>query len=327
MIAHASHDDASECARITMAHARTFSLASRLLPGAKRRAAYALYAFCRIADDLVDQADHNNVARLGEQLTAYRTQLQAALDGRPSGPIFREVAWVAREFDVSPDPLFELLDGVRRDLEAHTYDSWAELERYCEGVASSVGEMCTYVFGVPAGPEMRTQAIQYARTLGTAMQLTNILRDVGEDAQRGRCYLPAEDMARFDLTPQDVLTRGADLARHRGWAPLMAYEVSRARALYAAAMPGIALLHHDAQRCAAACATGYAGILSAIEAQRYDTISTRARIGRLARVGILWNAWRYRAPAPDLSALGHGPRIVWEPNAVAKNTDSLIRLA
>ena len=72
---------------------------------------------------------------------------------------------------------------------------------------------------------------------------------------------------------------------------------------------------------------GYAGILSAIEAQRYDTISTRARIGRLARVGILWNAWRYRAPAPDLSALGHGPRIVWEPNAVAKNTDSLIRLA
>jgi phytoene synthase len=159
------------------------------------------------------------------------------------------------------------------------------------------------------------------------MQLTNILRDVGEDAQRGRCYLPAEDMARFGLTPQDVLTRGPELARDAGWAPLMAYEVSRARALYAAAVPGIALLDGDAQRCAAACAYGYAGILTAIEAQQYDTISTRARIGRLARVGILWNAWRYRAPAPDLSALGHGPRIVWEPNAVPSNTDSLIRLA
>ena len=327
MIVSASLDDASECARITMVHARTFSLASKLLPASKRRAAYALYAFCRIADDLVDQADHDNVSELAIQLDAYRNQLQSALDGRPSGPIFREVAWVAREYEVSPAPLFELLDGVRRDLEAHTYATWLDLEQYCEGVASSVGEMCTYVFGVPAGPTMRTQAIQYARTLGTAMQLTNILRDVGEDAQRGRCYLPAEDMARFGLTPQDVLTRGPELARDAGWAPLMAYEVSRARALYTAALPGIALLDGDAQRCAAACANGYAGILTAIEAQNYDTISTRARIGRLARVGILWNAWRYRAPAPDLSALGHGPRIVWEPNAVAANADSLIRLA
>lgn len=327
MIMQASVDDASECARITMAHARTFSLASKLLPAEKRRAAYALYAFCRIADDLVDQADHDNVAALGAQLDAYCRQLQAALDGHPSGPVFREVAWVARRFDVSAAPLFELLGGVRRDLEANTYASWPDLEQYCEGVASSVGEMCTYVFGVPAGPAMRVQAIQYARTLGTAMQLTNILRDVGEDAQRGRCYLPADDMARFGLTPQDVLTRGAEVTQHPGWAPLMAYEVSRARALYAAAMPGIALLDHDAQRCAAACANGYAGILTAIEAQNYDTISTRARIGRLARVGILWNAWRYRAPAPDLSALGNGPRIVWEPNAVAANADSLIRLA
>jgi phytoene synthase len=170
MIANASLDDASECARITMAHARTFSLASKLLPGAKRRAAYALYAFCRIADDLVDQADHDNVSELAVQLDAYRSQLQAALDGRPSGPIFREVAWVAREYDVSPAPLFELLDGVQRDLESQTYATWEELEQYCEGVASSVGEMCTYVFGVPAGPAMRTQAIRYARTLGTAMQ-------------------------------------------------------------------------------------------------------------------------------------------------------------
>lgn len=94
---------------------------------------------------------------------------------------------------------------------------------------------------------------------------------------------------------------------------MMQYEVSRARALYDAALPGIALLAPDAQRCAAACATGYAGILTAIEAQEYDTISARARLGRLARVGILWNAWRYRAENPDLSTLGRGPRIVWEP--------------
>lgn len=331
LTARSSPADAAECARITMAHARTFSLASKLLPAHKRRAAYALYAFCRVADDLVDQADHGELDALRTQLTAYRDELQAALDGRPSGPIFRELAWVTRAHDVSPAPLFELLDGVARDLEAHRYASWAELEQYCEGVASSVGEMCTYVFGVPAGPAFRTQAIRYARTLGTAMQLTNILRDVGEDAQRGRCYLPADDLARFGLTPDEVLAASPSLVRKDGWRQLMAFEVRRARALYDAAMPGIALLEPDAQRCAAACATGYAGILSAIEAQQYDTITTRARIGRLARVGILWNAWRYRAPAPDLSALGHGPRINWEPDPAASpataNADSLIRLA
>ena len=315
MILRAPDADARECEQITHSHARTFSLASKLLPSDKRRAAYALYAFCRIADDLVDQVDQSdagNTQALSQQLEEYRAQLQAALDGRPSGPIFREVAWVASAYDVSPAPLFELLDGVGRDLVVTTYESWADLERYCQGVASSVGEMCTYVFGVPAGPAMRTHAIRYARTLGTAMQLTNILRDVGEDAQRGRCYLPAEDLARFGLTAEQVLT-DRQLARDPRWRPMMQYEVSRARALYDAALPGIALLAPDAQRCAAACATGYAGILTAIEAQEYDTISARARLGRLARVGILWNAWRYRAENPDLSTLGRGPRIVWEP--------------
>jgi phytoene synthase len=322
MILRASGADARECELITQTHARTFSLASKLLPTEKRRAAYALYAFCRIADDLVDQVDVTDALAgdaLAQQLGEYRSQLQAALDGRPSDPIFREVAWVVSAYQVSAAPLFELLDGVARDLSHSTYATWCELDQYCQGVASSVGEMCTYVFGVPAGPVMRDHAIRYARTLGTAMQLTNILRDVGEDAQRGRCYLPAEDLARFGLTPEQVL-HDRQLARDPRWRPMMQYEVSRARALYAASLPGIALLSPDAQRCAAACATGYAGILSAIEAQDYDTISARARIGKLARVGILWNAWRYRAAAPDLSTLGRGPRIIWEPATQVAST-------
>lgn len=325
MILRAPDADARECEQITHAHARTFSLASKLLPAEKRRAAYALYAFCRIADDLVDQVDQGDVGHgraLALQLEEYRAQLQNALDGRPSGPIFREVAWVASAYNVSPSPLFELLDGVARDLVHTTPQSWADLEAYCQGVASSVGEMCTYVFGVPAGPVMRTHAIQYARTLGTAMQLTNILRDVGEDAQRGRCYLPVEDLQRFGLSADEVLSN-RQLARDARWRPMMQYEVGRARALYAASLPGIALLAPDAQRCATACATGYAGILAAIEAQDYDTISARARLGKLARVGILWNAWRYRAEDPDLSTLGRGPRIVWEP-APHANSEHLV---
>ena len=318
-------DDALQCERITREHARTFSLASRLLPGAKRRAAYALYAFCRIADDLVDQADHNNVAALADQLNDYQLQLQAAIDGRPSGAVFREVAWVTRTYHVPSAPLFELLSGVARDLDAARYETWAQLETYCEGVASSVGEMCTHVFGVPGGPGMRERAVKYARTLGVAMQLTNILRDVGEDAKRGRCYLPADDLARFGFTPHDVLTNRL-LARDPQWAPMMTYEVSRARSLYDAATPGIAMLDVDSQRCAAACATGYAGILAAIEAQNYDTISTRARLGRLARVGILWDAWRFRAAPLDLATLADGPRIVWEPT-LPVGAEKIARLA
>ncbi|MBU6367178.1 MAG: phytoene/squalene synthase family protein [Gemmatimonadetes bacterium] len=321
-------DDAGECARITRVHARTFSLASRLLPADKRRAAFALYAFCRIADDLVDQADHGDRVALRAQLEAYRQQLRDALAGAPSGPVFRELASVTRRYAVDAAPLFELLDGVERDLEAQRYATWEALERYCQGVASSVGEMCTYVFGVPAGAALLPQAIRFARTLGTAMQLTNILRDVGEDAQRGRCYLPAEDLARFGLATDEVMAGArTGLARDPRWARLMAFEVSRARALYDAAVPGIALLAPDAQGCAAACATGYAGILGAIEAQGYDTLTARARLGRLARVGILWQAWRYRPPVPDLSALRRGPRVEWEPNTASASADALVRLA
>ncbi|HYW31906.1 MAG TPA: phytoene/squalene synthase family protein [Gemmatimonas sp.] len=297
--------DALECERITRVHARTFSLASLLLPVAKRRAAYALYAFCRVADDLVDAAPrdsrgHADALRL--QLAEYERQLQAALDGRPSGPIFREVARVTEEYDVPAAPLFELLAGVARDLDSAHYENWHALEGYCQGVASSVGEMCTHVFGVVGGANVRERAVVYARTLGVAMQLTNILRDVGEDAKRGRCYLPADELAQFGLTSRDVL-HNTGLARDPRWRPMMSYQVTRARALYEAAMPGIAMLSPDAQRCAAACATGYAGILNAIEAQEYDTISSRARLGRIARVGILWDAWRYRAVPPDLASL------------------------
>lgn len=313
MTVRAPDADARECEQITLSHARTFSLASKLLPADKRRAAYALYAFCRVADDLVDQVDAGNAMELAQQLDAYRAQLHDALDGRPSGAIFREIAWVSQRFEISPAPLFELLDGVGRDLIVTTYNTWHDLERYCQGVASSVGEMCTYVFGVPSGPAMRAQAVQYARTLGMAMQLTNILRDVGEDAERGRCYLPSDDLAQFGLSPEDVLANPR-LAEDPRWRPFMEYEVSRARALYEAALPGIALLADDAQRCAIACATGYAGILAAIESQGYDTISTRARLGRVARVRILWRAWRFRAGDPDLSLLGRGPRVNWKPS-------------
>jgi len=322
-----SYADALHCERVVRAHARTFTLASYFLPPRKRRAAFALYAFCRVADDLVDAAasapDESVAAGAGRRLADYGRQLGAALAGRPCGPVFRELAWAVAEYAIPEPALRELLEGVARDLHPARYPTWPELARYCEGVASSVGEMCTHVFGL-AAEAAAARAVRYARILGVAMQLTNILRDVGEDARRGRCYLPDDDLATFGIDRDEVL-RNPTLPRDERWRPLMAFEVGRARALYEAALPGIALLAPDAQRCASACATGYAAILSAIEQNGYDTVSTRARLGHWARASILWDAWRAR-PAAHRTPAGAGPHIEWERGATHA-PDELIKWA
>ncbi|MDB4893454.1 MAG: pys [Gemmatimonadetes bacterium] len=282
--------DAAHCRQIVRSCARTFWLASSFLPPEKRRAAYALYAFCRVADDIVDLGSRDESADTARLLSDYRGELEAALTGRPSGPVFRELALAAERYRVPASALVELLDGVARDCAPTRYETWHELTRYCEGVASSVGEMCTYVFGVDGDSAARPRALAHARTLGVALQLTNILRDVGEDARIGRCYLPTEDLARFGLTRDDVLARS--IGATRGWKSLMQFEIGRARALYVQAMAGIPLLSPDSRRCATACAAGYAGILGAIENLDFDTFSARARVSRMARAGVLWSACR-----------------------------------
>jgi phytoene synthase len=352
--------DARTCAAVVREHARTFYFASWLLPPAKRRAAYALYAFCRVADDLVDRAQGRygrapSPAEIARQLGEYERALDVTLAAgpgagyaltaarlpgaaRPHAAVFRELRHVLDRYGVPEPVLRELLAGVARDLAPTAYATWPDLVRYCEGVASSVGEMCTYVFGVtdapaavpgmpaPAAPpaltpegrarEARARALRYARTLGVAMQLTNILRDVGEDARRGRCYLPDDALAAFGLSRFDVLGNQA-LGADERWRPFMAYMVGRARALYEAAAPGIPLLAPDARRCAAACATGYAGILGAIERAGYDTVTRRAHLGPARRAAVLWQAWRWREPAPGDVCAGVGPRIYWDAAAAS----------
>jgi 15-cis-phytoene synthase len=325
--------DAQVCERIVREHARTFHLASVFLPRHKRRAANALYAFCRVADDIVDRADRARCdagavdPNIEAALAAHERKLHDALLGTPSDPVFRELHNVMLTFGVPESVLRELLDGVRMDLRPVHYETWAELSAYCEGVASSVGEMCTYVFGVQGGNEVRTVALRYARTLGIAMQLTNILRDVGEDARRGRCYLPVQDLAAFGLTPEDVLKRRV-VATDPRWQRFMATQIARARELYESAMPGIPLLSADAQRCAWACAVGYSGILGAIETIGYDSLSIRARMATPARLSVLWRVWRARPVAQSgrARALLAGPRLDWAA-AERAEADELVRLA
>jgi phytoene synthase len=286
--------DALQCERIVRRHARTFTLASFFLPARKRRAAFAFYAFCREADDIVDGASTADRKAVARKLQCHRRDLTEALEGRPKGAVFRELRWAVREFSLPGEILYELLDGVARDLDPEIYETWEDLERYCEGVASTVGVMCAHVFGVPGGPRQLDIALGHARTLGIAMQLTNILRDVGEDARNGRCYLPNEELRRFSLDRDEVLG-AANIANDPRWHRLMTFEISRARALYEYALPGISMLTPDSQRCAAACAIGYAAILDALEQINYDSVSTRASVGNLARLGILWDAWRFKS--------------------------------
>lgn len=328
-----SDRDAQVCQRIVREFARTFHLASLFLPRHKRRAAFALYAFCRVADDIVDRVDEARaISAQGDPeviaaLAAHERKLQNVLAGAPCDPVFRELDRVIKDFGVPEAVLRELLDGVALDLAPVRYETWTDLSHYCEGVAASVGEMCTFVFGVQGDAEVRTTALRYARTLGLAMQLTNILRDVGEDAQRGRCYLPVQDLAAFGLSPEEVL-EGTLVATDLRWQRFMTQQVARARALYAAATPGIPLLSSDAQRCAWACAIGYSGILGAVERIGFDSLSRRARLGTRERLGVLFKVWQARPvvqrrrPHPSTA----GPQLAWE-STDSTQPDELIRLA
>ena len=291
--------DQQACDQILRSHSRTFYLASLLLAPRKRRGARALYAFCRLADDMVDDvADRGMKASQARvRLALHRRDMESAFHGRPATAVFRELAWTIQEFDVSREPLVELLDGVALDLDECRYPDWPALERYCHGVASSVGEMCTYVWGVRADASLAT-AIAHARTLGTAMQLTNILRDVGEDAARGRCYLPEEELAAFGFTSSDVLARRV-LDRPREWSSVVARLVVRARQLYDSANAGIPLLSVDGQRCASACSLGYSGILDALAEHGYDNLTRRATVGWGHRGRVLARAW-FGPPIPGV---------------------------
>ncbi|HJU73222.1 MAG TPA: phytoene/squalene synthase family protein [Gemmatimonadaceae bacterium] len=286
---HTSVADARLCAELTRTHARTFAFASNSLPPRKQRAAFALYAFCRRADDIVDRADYRGQTPQLEH-AAYRRQLASALAGEPDDGAFRELAWAVAEFNLPTSLLAELLDGIGRDLTPAIYETWDHVAAYAAGVASSVGEMLVHVFGAVAHNGAFQTAVHHARTLGLAMQLTNIMRDVGEDARRGRCYLPNEDLARFGLRREDVLA-GNVAAADPGWRRFAKFQITRARALYREGARGIPLLSSDSRRCTAMCAAGYAAILDAIERNAFDTFSMRARVSRWDRARIAFGTW------------------------------------
>jgi 15-cis-phytoene synthase len=265
------------CERVTKTHSRTFYVASGLLPYVKRRAVRALYAFCRVSDDLVDRA----VGDPRAALEAWRARLDGA--GQHRDPVAR--AWADTRLRHGIPDLYsrQLLDGVARDLEVTRYTTFEELAAYCYGVASTVGLMAMHIVGFSG-----TEAIPYAVKLGVALQLTNILRDVGEDWRAGRLYLPAEELAAFGLDEADVAAGRVD----ERWRRFMRFQVDRNRRLYAEARPGIAMLSRDARFAIAAAADLYQAILQDIERHDMDVFNRRAHLSGWAKARRLPALWR-----------------------------------
>ena len=263
--------DWHRCAEIARSHGRTFYLASRFLPPERRRAIHATYAYCRIADDIADFAV--DVDRAERALDDWERQLVAPID-----PVAVAFAVVRTRYDVPEAPVRELLTGVRRDLTPRRFADWEELRLYSYRVAGTVGLMVAPILGC-----REEWALPHAVDLGIAMQLTNVLRDVGEDARRGRLYLPLADLETFGCDPESVL-RGQPSGR---FADLLAYEIARARALYADARRGIPALSPSGQLTALAGSELYAAILTRIEENGYEVFATRVSVPTGRKLGAL----------------------------------------
>lgn len=279
----------AHCESITATHSRTFYLASGLMLGHKRQAVRALYAFCRVSDDLVDEQSEGRLAALDR----WRTRIQAFPP--PEGDLVA-LAWAdARQrYRVPAQYAEQLIDGVARDLTQTRYETFDDLVDYCYGVASTVGLMAMHIIDFS-----HARAVGYAIKLGVALQLTNILRDVGEDWRAGRLYLPLEELDDFGLTEGDVASSHIS----DRWKAFMRFQIARNRKLYAEAVPGIEMLHPNGRLAIAAAAELYQAILGGIEANEYDVFNRRAYVsawGKVRRLpGIGWRSMRgYPAPGP-----------------------------
>ncbi|MFN2383056.1 MAG: phytoene/squalene synthase family protein [Gemmatimonadota bacterium] len=260
------------CERATRRAAANFALGIRLLPPARRRALSAVYWFSRAADDIADAAEASDWRRA--RLEALRARLDGALAGRPANACWAALADATVRYAVPPHYYHELLDGMARDLAPTRYANWPALRHYCYGVAGVIGLISLRVFGGPEAGSRRSAAEAAAEALGYGLQLTNILRDLREDAVRGRWYLPLDECERFGVT-------AAAVAAGRpgpGFEALIAAQVERARACYAAGPVLARHLPRATRACPAALAGVYRGILESVAAAPRAALVERVRL-------------------------------------------------
>jgi phytoene synthase len=257
----------ARCRQLNKAYGTTYYAATLLLPRVKRHHVHALYAFCRYADDIVDDLGPAPVEARERALTEFGERFFADLErGDSDDAVLKAVVHTVNAFDINPDCFRRFLRSMTMDLKVETYETFDDLLDYMDGSAAVIGEMMLPILEPTSGAALRP-----ARDLGIAFQLTNFLRDVAEDLDRGRVYIPQEDLRRFEADPW---------ARHvtPEWRALMAFEIRRTREYYASADLGIPMLPSSSARCIRAARRLYSEILDRIDRAGGDVFSSRARV-------------------------------------------------
>jgi phytoene synthase len=268
------------CQRKAAQSGSSFYYSFLFLPPERRRAITALYAFCREVDDVVDECTDPGVA--AAKLAWWRQELATLEAGTPQHPVTKALAPLAGTYGITRERLGEIIDGMEMDLRQSRYADFAALERYCYHVAGVVGLLAAGIFGYS-----KPQTLEYAKALGTAFQLTNIVRDVGEDARKARIYLPLEDLARFGVAAADILN-----ARHTdAFTRLMAFQVERAEAHYAKALGLLPAEDARAQRPGLIMAAIYRALLEEIRRDGYRVLEHRIALTPIRKLWIAWKTW------------------------------------
>jgi len=268
------------CQQKAASSGSSFYYSFLFLPAERRRAITALYAFCREVDDVVDEGIDPQVA--AAKLAWWRAEVANLFNGKPQHPVTRALDPHRESFGISAERLNEIIDGMEMDLRQTRYLDWAGLERYCYRVASVVGLLAAGIFGYR---DART--LDYAKNLGIAFQLTNIIRDVGEDARKNRVYLPVEDLQRFGVPAADILQAKETPA----FRALMQFEAERARGYYHSAMSALPPEDRRTQRPGLIMAAIYRALLEEMQRDGFHVLTQRTSLTPLRKFWIAWRTW------------------------------------
>ena len=283
------------CEKITRFHAKSFYFAAKFLPKPKRKAVYPIYAFCRHVDDEIDEISEggeNDAIRAIENWKqkledVFESRQEVSTDKRPKTENRNLVftAWkdLLKTYKIPPNLPLELMQGVLMDTQLKRYETFEELYVYCYRVASTVGLMSSEILGYSDA-----KALEYAEAMGIAMQLTNILRDVKEDAAMNRIYLPQEDLRKFDVSEKQIFASELN----ENFVEMMRFQIARARNFYLKGEKGIALLERDSRFTVLLASRIYSRILDEIERQNYDVFSRRASTSLTQKIFSLPKIWR-----------------------------------
>ncbi len=276
------------CRERASASGSSFYYSFLFLPPARRRAITALYAYCREVDDAVDETSDPTIA--AAKLDWWAAEIERLYEGHPQHPVTQAIAPHIAHFGISRERMLQVLEGMCMDLAQTRFLDFAALARYCHLVAGVVGELAAGIFG-----ESTDATRAYAGRLGLALQLVNILRDVGEDARRGRIYLPLDEMRLHGVTPADVLA-----SRYvPGFSPLMHFQAQRARAAFAEAMALLPASQARAQRPGLIMAAIYANLLEEIEREDFRVLHQRIGLTPIRKLRVAWLTWVF-GPPPSL---------------------------